>query len=131
MIMTIAAPVIVFAVIILVHEGGHYVTAKLTGMRVEEFAVGFGPVLYSRTIGETKYSLRMIPLGGFNKIAGMDPGDPGTDPRSFSSKPAWARLWSFLRIPDEYHTGLFDFLGSFSYRRYTVISQSACGRIGS
>ena len=54
MIMTIAAPVIVFAVIILVHEGGHYVTAKLTGMRVEEFAVGFGPVLYSRTIGETK-----------------------------------------------------------------------------
>lgn len=92
MIMTIAAPVIVFAVIILVHEGGHYVTAKLTGMRVEEFAVGFGPVLYSRTIGETKYSLRMIPLGGFNKIAGMDPGDPGTDPRSFSSKPAWARL---------------------------------------
>lgn len=92
MIMTVAAPIIVFAVIILVHEGGHYMTAKLTGMKVEEFAVGFGPVLYSRTIGETKYSLRIIPLGGFNKIAGMDPSHAGTDPGSFSAKPAWARL---------------------------------------
>ena len=68
MIYTFIAPIIVFAVIVIVHEWGHFITAKLTGMKVEEFAVGFGPVLWSIKKGETLYSFRIFPLGGFNKI---------------------------------------------------------------
>lgn len=91
MIMGILAPIIVFAVIVLVHEGGHFIAAKLMGMKVEEFAIGFGPSIFSFQKGETKYSLRLIPLGGYNKILGMDK-EESDDPKAFSSKPVWKRL---------------------------------------
>lgn len=89
--MTVIATIFVFGLLIFFHELGHFVTAKLVGMRVDEFAIGFGPKLFSRKHGETLYSLRIIPLGGFNKIAGMDP-DEEKDEKSFSSKPIWARM---------------------------------------
>lgn len=73
MVLTIAAAVFVFGLLVLVHELGHFATAKMTGMRVDEFAIGFGPKLVSFQRGETVYSIRAIPLGGFNDIAGMDP----------------------------------------------------------
>ena len=60
MLNTILAPVFVFAIIVIVHEGGHFIMAKLTGMKVEEFAVGFGPKIFSKKRGETLYSLRCI-----------------------------------------------------------------------
>lgn len=66
--------------IVLIHEGGHFLMAKLTSMKVEEFAVGFGPKLGGIKRGETLYSLRAIPLGGFNRIAGMDSSDKNNDP---------------------------------------------------
>lgn len=91
MILSILAPIFVFAVIVLIHEGGHFITAKLTGMKVEEFSVGFGPKLGSIRRGETLYSLRIIPLGGFNRILGMDASE-SDDPRAFSHRPIWARL---------------------------------------
>ncbi|WP_297020894.1 RIP metalloprotease RseP [uncultured Dialister sp.] len=91
MILSILAPIFVFAVIVLIHEGGHFLTAKLTGMKVEEFSVGFGPKLGSVRKGETEYSLRAIPLGGFNRILGMDASE-SDDPRAFSHRPVWARL---------------------------------------
>ena len=95
MLNTILAPIFVFAVIVIVHEGGHFIMAKLTGMKVEEFAVGFGPKILSRKRGETVYSLRWIPLGGYNKIAGMST-DENEDPRAFSNRPVWARLLVIL-----------------------------------
>ena len=88
---TVIATIFVFGLLILVHELGHFITAKSVGMRVDEFAIGFGPKLISKKIGETLYSLRIIPLGGYNKIAGMDP-DEEQDERSFSAKPIWARM---------------------------------------
>ena len=88
---TVIATIFVFGLLILVHELGHFITAKSVGMRVDEFAIGFGPKLISKKIGETIYSLRIIPLGGYNKIAGMDP-DEEQDERSFSAKPIWARM---------------------------------------
>ena len=91
MILNILAPVFVFAVIVLIHEGGHFTMAKLTGMKVEEFAVGFGPKLWSVKKGETLYSLRLVPLGGFNRILGMDASE-SDDPRAFSKRPIWTRL---------------------------------------
>ncbi len=90
MLTTVIATVFVFGMLVLVHELGHFVTAKLTGMRVSEFAIGFGPKLFWQKRGETEYSVRMIPLGGYNKIDGMDPEEE-QDERSFSSKPVWAR----------------------------------------
>mgnify|MGYP000136298051 FL=1 len=92
MLVNILAPIFVFAVIVLIHEGGHFLMAKFTGMKVEEFAVGFGPKLGGIKRGETLYSLRAIPLGGFNRIAGMDSSDKNDDPRAFVNRPVWARL---------------------------------------
>mgnify|MGYP003584987712 CR=1 FL=1 len=88
---TIIATIFVFGLLIFVHELGHFITAKMVRMRVDEFAIGFGPKLFSHRRGETLYSLRIIPLGGFNKIAGMDPEEQ-QDERSFCSKPVWARM---------------------------------------
>ncbi|SHI68820.1 regulator of sigma E protease [Propionispora hippei DSM 15287] len=88
---TVIASIFVFGVLIFVHELGHFMTAKWVGMRVDEFALGFGKKLISFRRGETLYSLRLIPLGGFNKIAGMDP-DEEQDERSFGAKPIWARI---------------------------------------
>ena len=92
MILTIAAAVFVFGMLVLVHEFGHFITAKMTGMRVDEFAIGFGPKLISRKHGETVYSLRAIPLGGFNDIAGMDADNNTAGERGFCSKPVLSRM---------------------------------------
>jgi regulator of sigma E protease len=88
---TILATIFVFGLLILFHELGHFMAAKSVNMKVTEFAIGFGPKLFSRKYGETVYSLRAIPLGGFNKIYGMDP-DEEQDDRSFNAKPIWARM---------------------------------------
>jgi regulator of sigma E protease len=68
---TIPAILLVLVVIVVVHEFGHYLFAKWSGIRVEEFAVGFGPILLSRRVGETLYSLRLILAGGYVRMAGM------------------------------------------------------------
>lgn len=85
------AIVFVFGLLVFVHEFGHFAAAKLVGMKVHEFAIGFGPKLFSFRRRETLYSLRLIPLGGFNKIAGMEEGEE-QDEYSFGSKPLWARM---------------------------------------
>lgn len=92
MILTIAAAVFVFGLLVLVHEFGHFIAAKMTGMRVDEFAIGFGPKLISRKRGETIYSLRAIPLGGFNDIAGMDSENNTAGERGFCEKPVLSRM---------------------------------------
>lgn len=127
MLMSILAPILVFGIIVLIHEGGHFITAKLTGMKVEEFAVGFGPKLWSCRRGETEYSLRLFPLGGFNKIMGMAPGE-STDPRAFTERPVWARLivicaGSFMNILSAFiiFTGLFLAIGVQSFPNTPVV----------
>lgn len=91
MIITILAAIFVFGMIVTIHEFGHFIVAKACGMRVHEFAVGMGPVLYKKQYGETLYALRLLPLGGYNKIDGMDPEEE-TDERGFSNKPVWQRF---------------------------------------
>jgi regulator of sigma E protease len=92
---TILAAILVFGVLITVHELGHFITAKATGMRVDEFAIGFGPLLYQTKSAETTYSLRLIPLGGYNKIAGMEPGAEAVT-NGFSTKSIPARMLVIL-----------------------------------
>jgi regulator of sigma E protease len=86
--------IIILAALVFVHELGHFLAAKAAGIRVDEFAIGFPPKIFSFTKGETKYSLNLIPFGGFVKIFGEDNEDannPALDPesraRSFVSKP--------------------------------------------
>ena len=86
---TIVAFLAVLVVVILVHEVGHFVTAKLSKVRVDEFGLGFPPRLVRIKRGETVYSLNLIPLGGFVRMAGED--DP-TVPRSLASKSIKTRL---------------------------------------
>lgn len=122
MISGILAPIFAFAVIVLVHEGGHFICAKLLGMEVREFAVGFGPKLWSVRKNGTLYSLRIIPLGGFNKIVGMDRAAAG-NPRAFSSKPVWARL--IVVAAGSVFNILFAFLliaGAFWMKGYQTFS---------
>ena len=94
--LTVLACIFVFGILVTVHEFGHFITAKLTGMKVEEFSIGFGPTIYQQQEGETLYSLRMLPLGGYNKIAGMDPDDPDDPERGYNSKPIPSRMLVIL-----------------------------------
>ncbi|MCK4386553.1 MAG: RIP metalloprotease RseP [Candidatus Pacebacteria bacterium] len=94
--MSILIFIIVLGILILVHELGHFIVAKKTGMLVEEFAIGFPPRLFSFQKGETKYSIGLIPLGGFVKIFGEDYAmanalDDDKRVRCFTNKPKWAQ----------------------------------------
>lgn len=82
--------ILIFGLMIAIHEFGHFITAKLLGIRVNEFAIGMGPVLWKRTRGETQYSLRALPVGGFCAMEGEDE-DTG-DQRAFSIQPAWKKI---------------------------------------
>jgi regulator of sigma E protease len=82
------------ALLITVHEFGHFIAAKAFGMRVEKFYVGFPPAALRRTWGETEYGIGIIPLGGFCKISGMMPEEEvpeGTGDRVYFKKPVWKR----------------------------------------
>lgn len=82
--------ILFFGILIAVHEFGHFATAKLTGVKVNEFAIGMGPLLISKRKGETLYSWRLLPIGGFCAMEGED-AETG-DPRAFSGQPAWKKL---------------------------------------
>jgi membrane-associated protease RseP (regulator of RpoE activity) len=80
---------------VMLHEAGHFATAKKFGMKVTRFFVGFGPTIWSTWRGETEYGIKALPLGGFVKIVGMtslDEVDPEDEPRSFRRHPAWQRI---------------------------------------
>ena len=87
---TVLAAVLIFCVLIFVHEFGHFISAKLLGIRVHEFAIGMGPKIFSRKKGETLYSVRMIPIGGFCALEGED--SSSDDAKALSNKPAWVKL---------------------------------------
>ncbi|NLL88058.1 MAG: RIP metalloprotease RseP [Firmicutes bacterium] len=95
---TIVAFILVFGNIVFFHELGHFLVAKLSGVLVYEFALGFGPRLIHRKFGPSVYSLRLLPLGGFVKLAGMDESDDEGDtideqhPGNFNNKPLLVRM---------------------------------------
>lgn len=93
-------PILLFvlgiAAVIFVHELGHFMVAKLVGIKVERFALGFGPRLFGVKIGETDYSVMLLPLGGYVKMLGQEDFAPlkdgQDDPRAFNNKPVGARF---------------------------------------
>ena len=90
MIWNILLTLLVFVVIIVIHEAGHFTAAKLSGVRVNEFALGMGPALVKKKWGETTYSIRAFPVGGFCSMEGEDASSE--DPRAFCNIKVWKRI---------------------------------------
>ena len=88
--MYIILAILIFGFLVISHEFGHFAVAKACGVRVLEFSVGMGPAIFSKEVGETKYSLRCLPIGGFCAMEGED-GD-SIDPRAFSNQAVWKKL---------------------------------------
>ena len=84
-----------FALLVILHELGHFATAKAVGMRVEKFSLFFPPTLFSKKVGETVYAVGAIPAGGYVKISGMNPAEDLPDEvrtRAYYSQPVWKRV---------------------------------------
>ncbi len=88
--LTAIAAIAVFLVLVLVHEFGHFITAKLCGVTVHEFAIGMGPAILKKEYKGTLYSLRLIPIGGYCAMEGED--EESEDAGAFSNKKPWQRL---------------------------------------
>ncbi len=88
--MSILIAILLFGFMIFFHELGHFATAKWAGVKVNEFSIGMGPKVISKTVGETAYSLRLLPIGGFVAMEGED--EESDDEHSFMSCPAWKRI---------------------------------------
>src|SRR5262245_53628354 len=89
------------ALLIVLHEGGHFLVARLCGMRVERFSVGFGPPLASFKRGGTIFQIAPIPLGGFVQITGLNPSEEfdKSDPMVYPNRPRWMRLLTVVAGP--------------------------------
>lgn len=90
---------IVLGIMVLVHEFGHFAVAKLCGIRVETFSIGFGKRLFGFRRGDTDYRLSLLPLGGYVKMSGDNPGEAPTDPGDFNAHPRWQRVLVALAGP--------------------------------
>lgn len=114
--MKIIIAVIIFSLIILFHELGHFLLAKKNGVCVTEYSLGLGPTLFGKQIGETKYSLKLLPFGGACMMLGED--EESGDARAFFNKSVWARMSIILAGP------VFNFLLAF------LLSLMIIGSIG-
>ena len=92
--MYIIAAILIFGVLIAVHELGHFLAAKACGVRVNEFSIGMGPAIFHTTKGETEYSLRLLPIGGFCAMEGED--EESDDPRALERQGFWKKLLIFV-----------------------------------
>lgn len=89
----ILAAILIFGVLIAVHELGHFLAAKACGVRVNEFSIGMGPALWKKQKGETQYSLRLFPVGGFCAMEGEE--EDSDDPTALNNQGFWAKLLIF------------------------------------
>lgn len=118
--MTESLGVLAFAVslliVVMIHESGHFFTAKAFKIKVEEFFVGFGPRLWSIRRGETEYGVKALPFGGYVRIAGMNPFQevtPEEFPRTFAAKPIWQRAVVIATGPVTHFVMAIVFLSIF------------------
>lgn len=88
--MSVLFAILLFSILIFVHELGHFAAAKLSGVQVNEFSVFMGPALWKKQIGETLYAIRLVPIGGYCAMEGEDGGSD--NPRAFSRAAWWKRL---------------------------------------
>ena len=82
--------IIVLGTLITIHELGHFLVAKACNVKVHKFSIGFGKKLFCKQKGETEYTIRLFPFGGFVQLEGED--ERSDDPRAFNNKPIWQRM---------------------------------------
>ncbi len=87
---TVLIAILFFGIIVMVHELGHFTFAKLFKVKVNEFSMGMGPKLFGKKKGDTQYSVRLFPIGGFVSMEGED--EDSEDERAFNNKPCWQRI---------------------------------------
>jgi regulator of sigma E protease len=87
---TIAFAILFFGIIIMIHEFGHFICAKLFDVKINEFSLGMGPAVFKKQKGETQYSLRALPIGGYVSMEGED--EDSDDERAFNNKKVWKRI---------------------------------------
>lgn len=114
MIVKYIVAIILFSVIILFHELGHFLLAKANNIRVNEFCLGFGPTLIGFTKGETKYSIKLLPFGGACMMEGED--SESDDERSFQKKSVWARISVVAAGP------IFNFIMALAFSMIIIAS---------
>lgn len=90
--MYIILAIIIFSALIATHEFGHFAAAKLSGVKVNEFSIGMGPAIFKRQKGETLYSVRVLPVGGYCAMEGEDDDGESTDPRAFHRVSRWRQF---------------------------------------
>lgn len=122
-IVSILIAILIFSFIVLFHELGHFLFAKLNDIKVNEFSLGLGPTIIGKTFGETKYSLKALPFGGACMMEGED--EDSSDNRSFNKKNVWQRMSVVFAGP------LFNFILAFILSVVVVaISGSVTSTIG-
>jgi len=98
--MNLIYAIILFGFLIFIHEIGHFLAAKLSGVRVLKFSIGFGPKVIGKRIGETEYLISPIPFGGYVKMYGEEVGDEIIDEkRSFKHQPVYKKIFIVLAGP--------------------------------
>ena len=112
--MSIFIAILIFSIIILFHELGHFLLAKANGIRVNEFSLGLGPTLIGFTKGETKYSLKLLPFGGACMMEGED--ESSSDSHAFGNKSVWARISVVFAGP------FFNFIMAFVFAVILICS---------
>lgn len=118
---------IVLGIMVLVHEFGHFIVAKWCGVRVEVFSIGFPPRLFGFRRGDTDYRISLLPLGGYVKMAGGEPGDPRTgDPHELTSRPRWQRILISFAGPAANFVLAFVLLAGF-YMTYNEVENYTSG----
>lgn len=88
--LTAVAAIFIFLIVVFIHELGHFGVAKFVGIKVNEFSIGMGPKVFQRKKGETEYTLRLLPIGGYVKMEGED--ESSEDPRSFNNVSVLSRI---------------------------------------
>ncbi len=117
---------IIFGILVISHEGGHFLIARANGITVHEFTIGMGPVLYHKKLGETDFSIRLLPFGGaciFDDMDGLEQekeeeGEKEKDPHAFRNAGVWARIATVLAGP--FFNVLLAFLLSLIVTRFSV-----------
>ncbi|MDR2460931.1 MAG: RIP metalloprotease RseP [Deltaproteobacteria bacterium] len=126
MVVTIVSFIVLLGILIFVHEFGHFLAAKLVGVKVEKFSLGFRPKLFSFKKGETEYQLGMIPLGGYVALLGEQPDEELSEedkPRSLTHKPYWAK--SLIILAGPLFNVFFAVVALFAFHWYLGIDHTS------
>ena len=100
--MGILIAIIVLSLLIFFHELGHFIAARIMGVTVEVFSIGFGKTLYAKTIGDTEYRISAVWLGGYVKMKGQDDANPlkkSGEPDAYDTKKPWQRMFILFAGP--------------------------------